>query len=448
MAYFLNFDINSFAVPVWVYVAVALVGIAAPLIAAAWPVLRGTGVPVRVALSNFGLSQTTFGASAFDRALTRIGGTFSLIVLALRNSFRRRVRLALTLLTLSAGGLFFMLALNVRASMIATLDHMFAARKFDLSVSLANPYEFEKIERAVSNTPGIERAEGWFTTEGSLNSQFPVVALPPDTELLNSEIVEGRRLAPGDTDAIVVNNALAGREPKLRVGQIVVMRVADVESTWRVAGIAREAFSPAVAYVPLSFMQQLYPGKVNSLRLALSNSDSDAIATVRADLDRNLEREGVRARSSSTTAESRFSFDQHMVMIYVFLILTSAIIGGVGGLGLMTTMSLNVFERRREMGVMRAVGATPRIVWLMVVAEGVVIGVLSWTIAALLAWPISKAVGNLLVRVVVHGAIDSTFALRGLVIWLLVSIGLSALASFLPAWRASRVTVRQALSYE
>src|SRR6185369_11487430 len=87
MAYFLNFDINSFAVPLWVYVAVALVGIAAPLLAAALPVLRGTGVPVRVALSNFGLSQTSFGAGAFDRALTRIGGTFSLIALALRNSF-------------------------------------------------------------------------------------------------------------------------------------------------------------------------------------------------------------------------------------------------------------------------------------------------------------------------------------------------------------------------
>ena len=77
-------------------------------------------------------------------------------------------------------------------------------------------------------------------------------------------------------------------------------------------------------------------------------------------------------------------------MIYVFLIVMSAIIGGVGGLGLMTTMSLNVFERRREMGVMRALGATPRIVWLMIVAEGIVIGLLSWTIAALLAWPVSK----------------------------------------------------------
>jgi len=448
MAYFLNFDINSFAVPLWVYVCVALVGIAAPLIAAAFPILRGTGVPVRVALSNFGLSQTTFGAGAFDRALTRIGGTFSLIVLALRNSFRRRLRLALTLLTLTAGGLFFILALNVRASMINTLDHMFAARKFDLSVSFANPSDYKKIERAVSNTPGIKRAEGWFTTEGALNTRFNVVALPAGTELLNLEIIEGRTLVPGDTDAIVINNALAGREPKLRVGQTVAMRIAETESTWRVVGIAREAFSPAEAYVPLTFMQQRYPGMVNGLRLALVNNDWDTISVVRTDLDRNLEREGVRARSSSSTSESRFAFDQHMLMIYVFLIVMSAIIGGVGGLGLMTTMSLNVFERRREMGVMRALGATPRIVWMMVVAEGVVIGVLSWTIAALLAWPMSKALGNLLVRMVFQGGLDFTFEPVGLLIWMLVSIGLSALASFLPAWRASRATVREALAYE
>ena len=448
MAYFLNFDINSFAVPWWVYGTIALVGIAAPLLAAALPVLRGTGVPVRVALSNFGLSQTSFGASAFDRALTRIGGTLSLVMLAIRNSFRRRVRLALTLLTLAAGGLFYMLALNVRASMINTLDHMFAARKFDLSISFANPNELAKIEKAVSNTTGIKRAEGWFITEASLADRFTVVALPPDTQLLDFEIVEGRKLAPGDTDAIVINNALAGRETKMKVGETVVLRFGGEESTWRVVGITREAFSPAVAYVPLSFMQQRYPGMVNSLRLALESAGEDAIGAVRADLDRNLEQQGVRARGSSTTAETRFAFDEHMLMIYVFLILMSGIIGGVGGLGLMTTMSLNVLERRREMGVMRALGATPRIVWLMIVAEGIVIGVLSWAIAALLAWPISKGIGNLLVRVILHGGLDFTFEPLGLLIWMLVSIGLSALASFLPAWKASRATVREALAYE
>ena len=449
MALFLNFDINSFAVPFWVYVLVAVVGLAAPLIAAAYPVWSGTAAPVRVALSDFGLSQTTFGASAFDRALTRIGGTLSLVAVAIRNSFRRRTRLALTLLTLAAGGLFFISALNVRASLVNTLDRMFAARKFDLTIGLANPYELEKIQTAIGNTRGIRRAEGWFQTEASVanSNPFSVVALPADTQLLDLDIIEGRSLAPGDTDAIVINNALAGRE-NMRVGETVVLHMGAAETTWHVVGLSREAFSPAVAYIPLGFIQQQHPGMVNNLRLSLDDSDADSIDAVKASLDRNLEQAGVRARGSATKAESRFGFDQHMLMIYVFLIVMSTIIGGVGGLGLMTTMSLNVLERRREMGVMRALGATPRTIWLMVVAEGIVIGVLSWTVAAVLAWPISKGLGDFITKVMFRSGLDFTFEPLGLLIWMVVSISLSAVASFLPAWKASRVTVREALAYE
>lgn len=443
MAMFLNFDINSFAVPFWVYLLVALIGIVTPLIAAAYPVWRGTATPVRVALSDFGLSQANFGASAFDRALARIGGTFSLIAFAIRNSFRRRARLVLTLLTLAAGGLFFLSALNVRASMVNTLDRMFAARKSDLTVSFARAYEFEKIQKAVSDTPGVTRAEGWFTTEASLGDRrFAIVALPAATQLLDFDIIEGRKLTPQDTDAIVINNALAGRDSKMRVGETVTLRIGGEEKPWHIVGLAREAFAPtAVGYIPLT-------GMVNSLRLALDNTDPDAVSELKAELDRNLEAQGVRARSSSTKTENRFGFDQHMLMIYVFLIVMSAIVGGVGGLGLMTTMSLNVLERRREMGVMRALGATPRIVWLMIVAEGIVIGLLSWAIAALLAWPISKAIGDFFVKMLFRSGLDFTFEPLGLVIWMLVSIGLSAIASFLPAWKASRVTVREALAYE
>jgi putative ABC transport system permease protein len=269
-----------------------------------------------------------------------------------------------------------------------------------------------------------------------------VVALPPDTQLLDFDIIEGRKLTPQDTDAIVINNALAGRDPKMRVGETVTLRIGGEEKSWRIVGMAREAFAPTpTGYIPLT-------GMVNSLRLALDNTDPDAISAVKADLDRNLEAQGVRARGSSTKSESRFAFDEHMLMIYVFLIVMSAIVGGVGGLGLTTTMSLNVLERRREMGVMRALGATPRIVWLMIVAEGIAVGVLSWAIAALLAWPVSKAIGDSFVKMLFHSGLDFTFEPLGLLIWLLVSIGLSALASFLPAWKASRTTVREALAYE
>jgi putative ABC transport system permease protein len=187
---------------------------------------------------------------------------------------------------------------------------------------------------------------------------------------------------------------------------------------------------------------------VNSLRLALAQNDFDSIAIVKENLDRNLEQEGVRARGSSSTAESRFAFDQHMVMIYVFFIVMSAIVGSVGGLGLMTTMSLNVLERRREMGVLRAIGATPRVVWLIVIVEGLVIGILSWTIAALLAWPVSKALGNAMVKALFQSGLDFTFEPLGLLIWLIISLSVSAAGSFIPAWKASKTTVREALAYE
>jgi putative ABC transport system permease protein len=449
MAVFLNFNINSFAVPVWVYLLVALVGIVAPLVAAAYPVWKGSGTPVRVALADFGVGKTTFGAKRFDRWLAGVGSMFRPLMLAIRNSFRRRARLVLTLATLAAGGLFFLSALNVRASMINTLDRMFATRKFDLTVALKDDYGEDKVQEAVQATPGIKRSEGWFYAEGSLGEErFTLLALPPDTQLVEFEIVEGRKLLASDTDAIVVNSALAGRFAEMRVGKTVRLSIEGEQKDWQVVGLAREAFSPSVGYVTLSSLQTKSPRMVNSLRLSLDRADEDSITAVKADLDRNLERRGMRARSSTSKADSRFGFDQHMLMIYVFLIVMSAIIGCVGGLGLMTTMSLNVLERRREMGVLRAIGATPRTVWLMVIAEGLVIGVLSWMIAALLAWPVSKFLGDTLVSMMFRAGVDFTFEAVGLVIWLLVSVVLSAVASFVPAWRASRATVREALAYE
>ena len=62
----------------------------------------------------------------------------------------------------------------------------------------------------------------------------------------------------------------------------------------------------------------------------------------------------------------------------------------VGALGLMGTMSMNVLERTREIGVMRAVGASNASIRKIVLVEGICIGLLSWLIGSLLAVPIGK----------------------------------------------------------
>ncbi|MBK5254973.1 MAG: FtsX-like permease family protein [Vicinamibacteria bacterium] len=137
-----------------------------------------------------------------------------------------------------------------------------------------------------------------------------------------------------------------------------------------------------------------------------------------------------------------------MLMIYIFLIVMSVIIGGVGGLGLMTTMSLNVLERRREMGVLRAIGASSRVVWLIVVSEGLFIGLMSFVIASALAAPISRGLGDFIASVMLNSELSFSFDLNGLAVWFLASLTLSGLASFIPAWNASRSPVRDALGFE
>ena len=473
MAVFLNFDINSFAVPLWVYLLVLMVGIVTPLTAAAYPVWKGSRVPVRVALTDYGVAQNNFGTGTLDQLLAKLGGSYRPVLLALRNSFRRRARLALTLVTLAAGGLFFMSALNVRASIINTLDRMFAARKFDLSVSFSSPQPSDKIARAVNKTAGVTTFEGWFSTEGSVSTKtsptedsahpaggvqhgggsndedrFSILALPSDTKLFKPDIIEGRSLMAGDTNSIVINSTLAAKIPTAKAGNKINLHIGQTDTEWTIVGITHEPFSPSVAYIPLTFIAERHPGTTNSLRLALDKTDAESIDTVKAELDKNLESEGLRARGGASKADSRFSFDQHMVMIYIFLIIMSLIIGGVGGLGLMTTMSVNVLERRREMGVLRAIGATSRMIAMIVVCEGLVIGLLSWTIAALLAWPVGKAVGNLIVGLLFRSGLDFVFEPLGLVAWLVACIVLSAGASLLPAWRASKLTIRESLAYE
>jgi len=265
--------------------------------------------------------------------------------------------------------------------------------------------------------------------------------------MLAPEIIEGRGLISSDTNAIVINNVLANRT-SLKVGNTITLHVGPADSKWQVVGIAREQFSPAVGYVPISFIQERHPGSTNSIRLALTKSDADSIDRVKADLDQNLANEGIHARGSSSKADSRYGFDQHMLMIYIFLIVMSVIIGGVGGLGLMTTMSVNVLERRRELGVLRAIGATSRMISVMIVCEGLLIGMISWVIAALTAGPISKIVGDWLVRLLFRDGLDFVFEPTGLLIWLIASLLLSSAATLLPAWNASRSTVREALAYE
>ena len=465
LAEFLNFDVVSYAVPLWIYASVLAVGIGVPLAAAAIPVWLGTRVPVLRALAPNGPLGRVYGASIIDRALARVSGPSRVLLLAMRNIGRNRLRVALTLVTLAAGGVFYMSALNVRQSMIGMLDRLFETRRADLSISLASDSPVEAIERAARGLPGISAAEGWIVTEGRLSQpnetargnhpdereRFTVVAVPSDSQLLAFDIVSGESLERRTND-VVVNTALFDKLAKPAPGEVINLRIEHQESSLRLAGIAREPFSPPTAYILRAFFDDgPKEGTANSLRIALVKpTSSSSLDAESREIDASLDREGIRALQTTTKANSRLVLDQHMVMIYVFLIVVSCILGVIGVLGLVTTVNLNVTERRREMGVLRAIGATPARVVLIVVIEGVIVGALAWLVATAAARPLGKAIGDLLLGLMFRSDVDLplTSEPKGVLIWLAVSIVGSALASLWPAWQASRASVREALSYE
>jgi len=135
--------------------------------------------------------------------------------------------------------------------------------------------------------------------------------------------------------------------------------------------------------------------------------------------------------------------------IIAILLLAMAVLAAVvGGIGLMGTMSINVLERRREIGMMRATGATSPVVAGIFVFEGVLIGVLSWVLAVPLSYPAAKLFGRVIGDTLLSADLYFHYSVAGALAWLVIVVVVAVLASLLPALQATRVSVREALAYE
>jgi putative ABC transport system permease protein len=140
---------------------------------------------------------------------------------------------------------------------------------------------------------------------------------------------------------------------------------------------------------------------------------------------------------------------QSQFNIITYLMLAMAVLAAlVGSVGLASTMSINVVERRREIGVMRATGATSVAILGIFVVEGVLVGVLSWLLATPFSYPGARIFSGVLGQQLFEMPLDFAYSVVGLVLWLMIVTTLSALASLWPALRATQVSVRESLAYE
>lgn len=461
LAFAINMDLQGFRyIPLAVFLQF-VIALIVPQAAGFIPILQGTRVSAVEALSGYGQPRLSTRKHWLDRLLEGLRGLSRPQLISLRNTFRRKWRLLLTLLTLTLGGAIFIATFNVQGSLKNYIDRIGKYFLADVTLTLDRNYRIAEIQQLLSNVPGISKVEGWASTrgelvmpDGSVGESVGLLAPPAASKMVEPILLAGRWLIPGDENAIAVGERFRDIFPDLKVGDILRLKINGKEVDMQVVGFFQLAgrSSGYLAYTTFEYLSQLThePNKANSYRIVgdhpgFSLQEQTALGLR---IESYLKEHNISVADieegyslSATTADG-------LNILTGFLLIMASLIALVGSIGLAGTMSMNVLERTREIGIMRAIGASDRAVINLVMIEGLLIGMLSWFFGALLAFPISTLLSNA-INLALFGAPSAfTFTLTGPLVWLGVVLLLSVLASIIPAHNAASLTIREVLSYE
>lgn len=457
-AQILNFTIYRNFIPTSIYILEIVLGVFVPLFSAAYPILKGSRYTVHEAINDYGINQNKYSRNppfAFPKFHTIFPRPF---VLSFRNTFRRKTRFLFTTLVMAAGGTGFLVALNIYSSMYDTVDKRIDSLAYDIQLTFDHPQEIGKVNEVINKTEGIVRAEAWSGTstaciysDGTQSNSFSIIVPPDDTSLMTSPpMYAGRWMEQQDENVIVINQRLLSNEPDVKIGDKIRLIINRTYQDFKIIGISKELVGMPFAYARTDSIYELNGGKDYTVNLvaAINKSDGYTQSDVAKSLEENFSNQGMNIRSLIKKEDNRKAIQDHLLLIATFLIIMSLLVVLVGGLGLATTVSINVMERTREIGIMQATGASTHTITGIIVAEGIIMGVISWFISMVLSGALSRFVTYRFGMLFFGSPLEYKLSVPGLIIWLVMIVFLAGLASLLPSRKAINMPVIEALSYE
>lgn len=457
----LNLEITDSSIP-WIVPGIQiLAGIGIPLIMAAFPLLRGSRISVRAALDNFGVSGRSNPNTLITKLSNRFNDTFRP---ALRNAFRQRSRLGLTLGLLAAGGAMFMTALNVSDAWDETLKRIYVQRLYDQEIKLNDRISPDRLLHNISVENGVAVVEGWDYSSTALvgksnyeltntypdkgHGSFTILGLPVDTKLLNPTITEGKWLTDEGRNDVVLNQL--ARTSDMRIGDEISLTLEDKATKWKIIGFTEDIGSSATAYVSVKTFSRLNKSvnQIKMIRVSYTDRSKDFALKMNRRIDQLLGKSQVSVSSTTPVWMLHNAVAAHMKVLVNSLLAMAILMAVVGTLGLTSTISMNVLERTREIGVMRAIGATPKKIRNLIVTEGLTIGFFSIVVGFIVSLGLSYFMGKFIGHISFRTTLTLTISLTAMIIWILIVTMGSYFATMLPAKRANTITTREALSYE
>lgn len=458
-------DFGEFQIDRQAVIAQVLIAILAPLIAALVPIWNASRITVREAISTYGLA---IKAGLLERLMNRIRVLSRLMMLTISNTFRHKWRVVLLEVALVLSGLVFMMVIAVRESAQYTFsDLLFTILDANITMVFKDAQRINYIEELTMQYPGIKRVENWGMGSGTVrlrgqphtddDDSIQLFGVPLPTQMYGYQLRAGRWLEPEDQYAIVMNQKQAD-DIGIVVGDWVTVRYSEKnERDYQVVGLVFDPLLTTFALVERErLLQDLgFIGRSSTVWIQTDRDGLEYEVAMAKGLRRYYEdnhipvssQRGVFGFGGESTTETGNSFVSQFNFLLVLLGVMAVVIGLVGSIALSGALAISVLERRREIGVMRAIGASSWTIFRLFIGEGLILGLLSW----LIAMPLAGPAGRLMVQ-----ALGSAFQVDivfhqtslGAILWLIIITVLSIFASWWPARGATRVSVRESLAYQ
>ncbi len=449
----------------------AVMGLLVPILAALFPVINGTRVSIMDAMTDLGISAN-WGTGPIARVI-KVLPLPANIRQALSNVMQKKGRLALTVITLTLAAAAFMGVFAMFTVITDEINNLFDTFNYEILIIPTEAQDFNQVSEVILAAedieavyPGVSFNVRLIDLDGTALSIGPeqtaeIQALGVDTTTPTIEFTyeagTGWQDDPDRPGIVLTSSAVKTLDKQ--VGDRVVVEAGGRSKEFEIIGIGSYPFPFAIMRwqdlsrlagfvhnagtpddpsddVPLPVVFFATTGQEDISATAVSDT-IDAVSE-------RLLNAGITASYINQVEEQEMIADNMMVFNMIFQI-TSGVMAAVGAIGLLTTLSMAVYERQKEIGVMRSIGAGSGTIITQFLFEGILIGILAWLLAVPLSYGLALA---LLDGIGFSDFIEFSYPLWVFGLGLGGMIIVATVASLWPSVAAARRTVSDILRYQ
>ncbi len=443
-----NFEVERFWFQPDALLMGLVVGLGVTMLAALLPAWSGTGLSVRQAMANYGIASG-YGQGRLDRALSHLRRLPPLVALSVRNLARRKARNLITLGVVALSCAAFLAAQSASASVERTISQLYDIYGADGWVTFNSRLNSGFSER-LKTVEGVSLAEPWSRGRATVKAdRADLWGLPYDTQLYQKPVVAGRWFGPEDQNVALATTTLA-RAKNIQVGDTIEIEVGKVTDRLLIIGLLEDnskylgSTSAGKLFAPQNTAERLlrHQGSADFFSLGFDRHDKAYVSKTMGAIEKRFKEFGpgtLAAYSDKASAQQITGILQ--LMLYAMV----AIIAMIGVIGVVNTLTLNVLERRREIGVLRSLGGTDRRLVQIFLTEGLLLGLLGFGLGLSLGYPLAQVLVGFIGQATFP--LSFTFEPEMVALTLLFAIILSGGASLGPALGAARVRINNTLRY-